>query len=702
MQFTPFSESRRFMTDQYEIYEKKADKERSEKLYLCIRRAFDSEEIAVLGKALANEVYLDGTQIFNNPHDIFADLADSDVMSTPIRIRKEIYGGIHKKAGEAKRLSRLGAIFANGDYSHTMPDWEKLLKVGFCGIAREAEKKLALPGLTEEQKAFYKAVKITYDATSRYALRHAELAEKVGTENSLFAAKNLYAIAKRPPKTLAEAMQLFFIYYFVQHKVEGAALRSLGEIDTYLLPFYLSDLARGVEKSELCELIRYFLFKWSTMKQEANIPFDFAAVPNELSYVILEEYIALDVLDPKLHVKVNKNTPRDFKRLALRSIRDGKNSFVFINDEVVQKSLMGIGISKEDSKSYSLIGCYEPAAVGRELPCTVNGKVLLPYAITFALDDIKNGVTPAPDNFEKFSDAVLSHVQNMIDISVEEINTIEKKYPRFMCIPSLSGTFTDAMEKGMDVYAGGAKYNNSSICAFGLATFVDGMLAVKRAVYDDKIISIDRLISVLDANWEGEEPLRRRIMKFEEKYGRGNAVADDYTKETVNFLSDKINGRPNGRGGVYRFGLFSINWIFDMSKNLCATPDGRYKGEVTSKNLSPALGMDINGVTGILHTVLAQDHTKVPNGAVIDIALHPTAVSGEEGLTVMAGLLDTYIAGGGFAIQFNVIGRETLILAQENPEKYKNLQVRLCGWNVYFCDLEREVQDNLIKSMSEA
>ena len=287
----------------------------------------------------------------------------------------------------------------------------------------------------------------------------------------------------------------------------------------------------------------------------------------------------------------------------------------------------------------------------------------------------------------------------MIDVSVTEVNTIESKYPKIFQSPILSGSYECCMKRGLDVYSGGADYNNSSISLFGIATFTDELLAIKRAVYIDKSVSLSELREILANNWQGNEALRNEIRGYEEKYGNGNPTADAFARDIIKFLSDNLNGRPNGRGGVYRLGLFSIDWIFSYGKALGASADGRYAGEPISKNLCASVGMDKKGVTGLIRSVLAQDHTLAPNGAVLDISLHPTSVSGEEGLEIMYSLLKLYFMGGGYAIQMNIVSRETLEAAQKEPEKYKNLQVRLCGWNVYFTDLEREVQNQLIESM---
>lgn len=698
MIFKPFDESRAYMELQYEKYGALADRERAEKLYGKIRLAYDGESFTVLGKAVAMAKYLEQTELFINPHDIFADLCDTAITSTPVRIRKEIYSTFHKKSGEARRLSSMGAIFAQGDYSHTMPDWERLLSLGFVGIAREAEERLNKE--TDEAKAaFYEAVATTYRAIISYTERLADAAHGCGSENSLFAEKNLRALATRAPETLAEAMQLYFIYYTVQHHAEGALLRSLGSIDVLLYSFYKRDIARGVTVEEIRELMKYFLFKWSSMRATANIPFDFSDEPNELSYLILEEYVKLDIYDPKIHIKMSEKTPSEFIGIALKSIRSGKNSFVFMGDKTVRASLEKIGFESSDTKKYALVGCYEPCIEGCELPCTVNGKIPLPVAIEMAINDVKEGNARVPESYGEFYSLVERHITHLADVCCTEISTIERKYPSFMQAPALSGTYSSCMERATDIYAGGAKYNSSSVNVYGIASYVDSMLAVKRAVFDERMLDFNTLIGILDKNWQGEESLRRKIQRFPEKYGNANKAADELTRKTVDMLSDLINGRENGRGGIFRLGLFSIDWIFEAGKRLGATPDGRLSGEPVSKNLSTVIGMDKNGVTAHIRSALAIDHTKSPNGNVLDIALHPTTVSGDEGLEIMYSLLKLFIDEGGFAIQFNVVSPEMLRAAQNDPDKYKNLQVRLCGWNVYFTDLEREVQNNLIESM---
>ncbi len=302
-------------------------------------------------------------------------------------------------------------------------------------------------------------------------------------------------------------------------------------------------------------------------------------------------------------------------------------------------------------------------------------------------------------SFDELLTKVKEKIALFVDVSAKEISTVEKKYPYFMQSPTLSATYSDCMALGKDIYAGGAEYNNSSISAFGLATFTDELLAIKEMVYDKKLVTLSELYNILEKNWDGAEKLHTYATLSCKKYGRGESEADIFAADIIRFLSDQVNNRPNGRGGVFRLGLFSIDWIFEFGKKLGASADGRHIGEPVSKNLSPTVGMDKKGVTGIMRSVMIQDHTLAPNGAVLDISLHPTTVAGEDGLSIITALIRTYFSGGGFAIQFNIVDRDTLIRARNEPQKYKNLQIRLCGWNVYFTDLEKEVQDNLIRSL---
>ena len=253
------------------------------------------------------------------------------------------------------------------------------------------------------------------------------------------------------------------------------------------------------------------------------------------------------------------------------------------------------------------------------------------------------------------------------------------------------------MASGKDSYEGGVKYNNTSINLLGLASAVDSMLAVKYAVYDKKIVSLKEFTEILKNNWKDNEKLRLIMSRRCEKYGNNTSEANELAVWISEYAADLINGRENGRGGVYRCGMFSIDWYASFGGVTGASADGRFAKEPLSKNICTVIGKDKNGVTDIINTVTNIDYTKFPNGAVFDAMLHPSAISGDDGLEAAIGLLKTFMKKGGMAFQLNVLNPHILKKAQKNPKMFETLQVRLCGWNVYFVNLSEREQNEFIK-----
>ena len=708
MEIKSFKHSKTAIENQYARINGLVNKDESQQLYHELRNIYYIEKSKQVGKGKAIKYYFENVRLFINPDDIFADMAD--ISNTPVRLRDEEYQKYKKYDDKAVAIQKEGAFWADCDFGHTMPDWNVVFNLGITGIIKRAEQYLQNNKLTASQMEFYLSVKYAYEGILIFIKRLRKEALAVKSENAEFEEKNLEALSKGKPNTLAEAMQLYFIYYMAQSFVESYNnLRSLGALDDILYPYYKHDIDNGIcDEEDVRELIRYFLFKWNSMNITANIPFNLCTNTNELTYLILEEYVNLNVPDPKIHVKCSAQTPDKVYKIIMESIRHGNNSFVFMNDEVIKKGLMHIGIEPEDAKDYTIIGCYEPCAAGKEIPCTLNGRINMPMAVEVVLNGGKKlnsenviGIDFGKSftSFEMFYNAVKEQLKVWSKMAIREINAIEKQYPNINHSPVLSATFNSCMEEGKDVYAGGAKYNNSSICAFGIATIVDELIAIKKAVFEDKIITLSELTDVLKNNWNGSEVLRKTMQDKYPKYGNNVAEVDELANDLMSYMSDCIDNKPNGRGGVYRMGLFSIDWIIDYGKQLGASADGRFSGEPVSKNLSASVGMDKKGITGIINSVTKFDYSLAPNGSVLDLHLHPAAVSGDEGIGIMTSLVKTYLSKGGFAVHINVMNPESLKKAQKNPEKYKNLQVRLCGWNVYFTDLNVEMQNNLIKSM---
>lgn len=609
----------------------------------------------------------------------------------------------------ADRESRsAGACYPGIDIGHIAPDWDRLMVIGVPGIIadlRHAKEK-------DPDNEYYDSCLRVYEAFRRLILRFADEADTYHTEKTDFTAKNLRAIADAAPKTLAEGMQLTFLFYRTTNIAETTIIRSLGNIDRLYAPLYRADLSGNeFSESNLRELTRDFLWKISAMKTGANLPLMIGGIDengrdacNEYTTVLLEEYRSLGIYDPKIHVLWHEGMKEDVFRTILAMIREGKNSFVFINTPLAAKALEKIGISSEDAKRVAVYGCYETAAAGTELPATCGGSVNMVKAIELALND---GTDPASkrqvgphtglsfSSFEDFFAAVKAQLCCYTKRCMDIITAYEGGYRKHLASPMLSATYVDSVKKGIDLFAGGAKYNNTSIVGCGIATLVDSVLAVKRLCFE-QAVSFDDLRAMLSADWNGYEAVRTARLNDTEKYGNHIKEADQIAEDLFCAFERTINGQPNGRGGVFRCGLFSVDWRFFMGEATGATPDGRRAKEPISKNTAAVIGQDRQGVTALLQSMLTIDGSATPDGNVADVVLHCSAVSGDDGFEAFVTLVKTYLQMGGFSVHLNVLNPEELRRAQKNPAEYQNLQIRLCGWNVRFVDLSREEQDEFI------
>ena len=602
-----------------------------------------------------------------------------------------------------------GAYSANSDFGHTSPNSKLLLDVGFVGLLDRIRQYSAKENLTQKQKDFYASCRIVLEAILFFINRLAKETEKTNKDSSTA----LYHIANSKPQNIYEAMQLIILYFFLHENVGGTRVRTLGRLDSMLYPFYQNDLAKGTyTKAEIKEMLKFFLNKfWS-----AKVPFDLPIclggldengneVTNELTYLFVETYNELNIHSPKIHIRVSDKTPEDFVKLVLRCIRGGNSSFVFVNDNTVVNALKNVGIKETDARNFVPIGCYEPAVWGKEIGCTGNGKVNLAKAVEFA---ITNGVdhqsgkqisiqTGEIKTYEDFISAVKAHIRYMVECGMDYIRKIETHYGEIGPDPILSAMYDRSVETGVDVFEGGAEYNNTSYYVCFIASLVDSVCAVKRLVFEEKRITFAELCGLLKNNWEGNETLRLIARSIPEKYGNNNPVADAVTKEFMDYCARLITNQPNSRGGVFKAANFTIDYFVPFGKKTMATPDGRMAGEVLSKNLCATVGQDKKGVTALINSATKFDHSQYPNGTVLDVVLHPSAVSGEDGLDVFYHLLKTYLRKGGMALHGNVFDAEELKKAQKEPDKYKNLQVRVCGWNAYFVNLSKVEQDCFIK-----
>ncbi len=600
------------------------------------------------------------------------------------------------------------------DFNHSTPCWEDIFSLGITGILERAEEyREKLSPLNRKQTAFFDGISISYRAMLKLFKRYLDVLENRTEPYPVMMREAFRHLLVAPPSNTYEALLLSFTIWFVWEQVDCFRVRSSGAIDRLYLGFYRNDIESArFTKEELKGLFVYYMNAFHAARAHYQQPMyvggidkDGNCIVNELSYLFLDAYDFLSAPNPKLQIKISKNTPEPFLRRVAEVIRGGNSSISIINDDNAVKALLKFGVTKEEAYTSLMSGCWDYAIRNHEVK-TIPVRSSLPKILEYTM---ANGYClttggkvgcEVGEEFDTFEDFLLAF-EKQYRYVWERVKGIIENWELYLdqVSPSnlYSGTMTDALSRGVDGYARGMKYNNTVYTICSLATLVDSLCAIKKYVFDKKELTVREFVGVLKNNWSGYEDLRNRILHDPDKYGNGSSLADEITVRLTKYFGELTNGVPNSRGGVWKLGMLTIDKNVRFGALACASPDGRLAGEPFSKNLSPVIGMDRNGVTALLNSVGKIDFTEFPHAGMLDLILHPSAVSGEDGLSAFCAIIRTYFAKGGHSLQFNIFSAEMLKNAKREPEKYRNLQIRVCGWNVYFVDLEPVLQDCFIR-----
>lgn len=699
----------------------------AEELEKKVRTFFDAPAglSPVMQRAQSFAVIMREARIEVNPHTPFADKIDLGIRygtwagpSFYERIYVQRYERIFSERipqewKQREFARRAGISIPDTDFWHTCPDWGAVMELGIPGlrerlVAARAQK-AASGELDGERAEFYDAAILCYDAILDYMARlHAE-ACRVG--NAEFA-QCIRALSEHAPRTLYQAMELSLFYMSVE-EIGRERCRSLGDLDVLYAPFYRADLESGrLKKEDVRELFRFFFAKIHAGKRYADQPVCFGGYDehgetavSDLTLLALETYRELRISNPKLHIRWNEKFPDAALHFLVEMMREGNNSIVILNDEAVMRAYEKIGIPRQISVRYLPLGCYEPAIPGYEDARICGSWINLAKGVELAVHgglDSGSGeyfmlrTDPAPATFEQFYAIYLEHLKSFVDFTMDNILKQVRYSYEVNPHPVYSATLQDCVENGKDIFNNGMNVRNSSIKVFAVASAVDSLLAVKHYVYEEGAITLPALSALLRDDWRGGEDLRMRIVKDARKWGNGLPEADLLARDIYRHMEEWIVGAPNGYGGVYRMGADSVNFSEVYGRGTGATPDGRRAGQPLSTNLRPVNGMERSGLTAFLRSALAIDQSAFADGAPLDIMLHPSAVEGEKGVRTLAAVIKKYFEEGGVSVQCNIVGAETLLAAQRSPELYPDLQIRVCGWNEYFVNMSKSVQQDFI------
>ncbi len=587
-----------------------------------------------------------------------------------------------------------------------------------------------------------KAMKIASDALISYARRHSEVARKLAKkEKNRERRKELEKIASvcshvpaHAPRDFWEALQYYwFVHLGVIIELNPWDAFNPGRLDQHLYPFYEKGLREGtLTKEKAMELLQAFWIKFNNQPappkvgvtaEESNTYNDFALINtggvradgsdavNELSYLILDVVEEMRLIQPGSMIQISKKTPDRFLKRALEIIKTGFGQPSVFNTDVIIQELLRQGKLIEDARNGGASGCVETGAFGKEcyiLTGYFNLVKVLEITLNNGFDPrtgkkigLETGDPGEFGSFDELLEAFKKQLNHFVNVKIKGNNIIERLYAEHLPVPFLSLFIDDCIAKGKDYNDGGARYNTNYIQGVGLGTVTDSFAAIKYNVFDKKSITMDKLLNALKANFHGFATLRQRLLTKTPKYGNDDDYADEIMKAVFEFYYDAIDGRPNTKGGHYRINLLPTTVHIYFGRVVRATPDGRKASEPLSEGVSPVQGADKKGPTAVIKSVAKIDHVKT-GGTLLNQKFTPQLLADEDGLNKLAYLIRTYFKLDGHHVQFNVVSSDMLRDAQEHPEKYRNLIVRVAGYSDYFVDLNVELQNEIIKRTEHA
>ncbi len=639
--------------------------------------------------------------------------------------------------GEMKAIGKVAKINQTDHaQGHICPDTPAWLKYGPAGIADRARR---YRESNADKASFYEGVEMAMQGASAFMVRYADLAEELSQNPAYNAAEMLETaricrkLATVPPETFHEAVQCAWFLSVLLQMESNASSFSPGRMDQYLYPYYRHDIDAGVITDERAlEIIESLYIKFnqivylrssSSARYFAGFPIGFNVAvggqnadgkdaSNELSYLFLKAQEHLRLPQPNLSARVFSGSPEHFLKRCAEVIGCGSGMPQLFNDDAVIPALMDKGISEGDARNYAIVGCVELTTMGNSLGWSDAAMFNLVKALELALNDGRclltgkqmgahTGILADFETFEDVEDAFRAQINFFFDRMIRCCEVVEKAHAEILPSPLLSGVIDGCMEKGVDVTAGGARYNLSGIQAIQCANIADSLAALKTLVYDEKQVDRKQLYNALLSNYEGEELLKLRLLNKAPKYGNDVEWVDEIASKWIEYFAEQFKGYTNARGGIYHAGLYTVSAHVPMGRNVGATPDGRSAGQpLADGGMSAVYGRDMKGPTALLRSVSRINSRLGSNGTLLNMKFLPSLFQTDEGIDKFVSLMRAFIKLNIIHIQFNVVNKEDLLAAQQNPELYRSLTIRVAGYTAYFTELAKDLQSEIIARTS--
>ena len=623
-------------------------------------------------------------------------------------------------------------------YSHTVQDYNTVLKLGLEEIIKNIDRNIK-KSEDKGKKVFYKSMKICANAVIIYANRCAdkaeELSKSISDKNRADELKQIAKVCRKVPGKPAdsfwEALQCLQFLHAATFLAEGGVSHAMGRLDQYLFSFLEKDSISKKKSQELLECFFLKFYEFQTIRDfrsarslggdRTNDKITISGVDsagndvtNDLSYMILEAFAHVHLKEPNISVRIHRHTPRNFMMHVLEIVRLGGGMPVPLNDDVIIPSLTGTcGVSLKDARNYADLGCQENivdpnTAVGSDCNGHNNaGWFNLPKIVEITLN---NGNNPSngkqvgpqtgnPQTFlkmESFLDALKTQINHAAKMNVVANDVVESCFLKHYPTVFHNLMHPNTLRNGTDYNGGGCKYNWVGAIGVGIANAGDSLCAINKGVFENKEITWDKLLKALSKNWSGFEEVRSKLVSYP-KYGSDNDEADFWVRKITEMFFDSYEKHKTSRDAKFVCGLFTMGMYLILGEDTGATPDGRTSGELLANSTSGSKYAPKLGLTATHKSAAKIDTMRTPNGLTFNQILTRDMVSSERDLAKWAALLRTYFDFGGQTVQYSIITREEMIDAQKNPEKYKDLIVRVGGYSAVFTDLTKEIQDDIIE-----
>jgi choline trimethylamine-lyase len=624
------------------------------------------------------------------------------------------------------------------------PDYQDILFVkGFNGIIEDARNRLGELDMTLPKDIgksnFYHAVIVCAEAiillNEKYA-RHAE--QLTFQEKNAERKKELITIANNcrhvpgnPPENFWQAVQMLWTVQLGNSLFENAVALNIGRFDQFMYPFYARDMDNGeIIKERAQELINCLWIKlsewiWFVSKNTASYFAGYNAFQNltvggkkhdgtdgtnDLTYMCLNATKRVKSHQPGLSVRVHPDCPHEFLFKVCDLVKEGTGFPAIHNDRIGTQMLTYVGLSPQDAMDWSNCGCVVPHS--RKISewtsaCNINLAAGVEFVLTNGKSRIngkqfglKTGELVSLQDFDTIKEAYFEQLKHMIKHGVIATLIAQQVQAERAPRPFFSSFTEGCMETGRDLVQGGARYNVGPVLTgIGIADTVNSLAAIKYMVFDEQVTDLRTLCEALDKNWEGSEDLRQKGLMCP-KFGNDDDYVDQFATEISNFYHQKISRYTDIYGSPFNSAFMGISNYIPAGKAVGATPCGRRSGDPLTEGCSPHAGTDVTSPTAAMRSTAKINHGRQSGGTLLNIKLSPDTLKTRSDLNKLAGLIRGYFELDAFHVQFNVFDKETMLAAQQTPEKYKHLLVRVAGYSTRFITLSKEVQDAIIERTS--